>query len=251
MNYYYYPKYTKNDVYQTRYNRNKGNYYQRKNRNQNNNNYRHYNYYKKINYENTYEEEINYDKEINESSFSKSTHSNSRKNSFCENNNENNEVNQESSTSNISNDNNKEIAHEQNDNIAKKINISQDVIKSAFFVPKSYKEKNNIIKPENNNEQKEKIEIKEKKEKKDENIVILAINLKISKDKTIFFELRKYDDMFLVIKKFCEENNLNEKIQKFLPLVIIKALNSIYGIMNLKLTNEEIVYIKELREKYL
>ena len=49
---FYYPKYTKNDGYQTRYNRNKGNYYQRKNRYQNHNNYKQNNYYKKINYEN-------------------------------------------------------------------------------------------------------------------------------------------------------------------------------------------------------
>ena len=228
---FYYPKYTKNDGYQTRYNRNKGNYYQRKNRYQNYNNYKQNNYYKKINYENNiYEEEINNDKEINESSFSKSTHSNSRKNSFGENNNENNE------------------AHEQNNNINQKINISKDVIKNAFFVPKSYKEKQNLIKTENDNNKNEKIDTKEKK---DENIVILAINLKISKDKTIFFELRKYDDMFSVIKEFCKENNLNEKVQRFLPLIIIKALNSIYGIMNLKLTSEEIVYINELKEKYL
>jgi len=49
---FYYPKYTKNDGYQTRYKRNKGNYYQRKNRYQNHNNYKQNNYYKKINYEN-------------------------------------------------------------------------------------------------------------------------------------------------------------------------------------------------------
>ena len=245
---FYYPKYTKNDGYQTRYNRNKGNYYQRKNRYQNYNNYKQNNYYKKINYENNiYEEEINNDKEINESSFSKSTHSNSRKNSFGENNNENNEINKESNTSINTKNNNKEITHEQNNN-NQKINISKDVIKNAFFVPKSYKEKQNLIKAEIDNNKNEKIDTKEKK---DENIVILAINLKISKDKTIFFELRKYDDMFSVIKEFCKENNLNEKVQRFLPLIIIKALNSIYGIMNLKLTSEEIVYIKELKEKYL
>ena len=245
---FYYPKYTKNDGYQTRYNRNKGNYYQRKNRYQNHNNYKQNNYYKKINYENNiYEEEINNDKEINESSFSKSTHSNSRKNSFGENNNENNEINKESNTSINTKNNNKEITHEQNNN-NQKINISKDVIKNAFFVPKSYKEKQNLIKAEIDNNKNEKIDTKEKK---DENIVILAINLKISKDKTIFFELRKYDDMFSVIKEFCKENNLNEKVQRFLPLIIIKALNSIYGIMNLKLTSEEIVYIKELKEKYL
>ena len=233
---FYYPKNNKNGTYQPRYNRSKGNYYQRKNRYQNYNNYKQNNYYKKINYENNiYEEEINNDKEINESSFSKSTHSNSRKNSFGENNNEVNEIN-------------KEIIHEQKNNINQKIYISKDLIKNAFFVPKSYKENKNITKTENDNKKNEKIDIKEKK---DENIVILAINLKIAKDKTIFFELRKYDDMFSTIKQFCEENNLNEKIQKFLPLIIIKALNSIYGIMNLKLTSEEIVYMNELREKYL
>ena len=246
---FYYPKYTKNDGYQTRYNRNKGNYYQRKNRYQNYNNYKQNNYYKKINYENNiYEEEINNDKEINESSFSKSTHSNSRKNSFGENNNENNEINKESNTSINTKNNNKEITHEQNNNNNQKINISKDVIKNAFFVPKSYKEKQNLTKTEIDNNKNEKIDTKEKM---DENIVILAINLKISKDKTIFFELRKYDDMFSVIKEFCKENNLNEKVQRFLPLIIIKALNSIYGIMNLKLTSEEIVYINELKEKYL
>ena len=246
---FYYPKYTKNEGYQTRYNRNKGNYYQRKNRYQNYNNYKQNNYYKKLNYENNiYEEEINNEKEINESSFSKSTHSNSRKNSFGENINENNEINKENNNPITTIKNNKEIIHEPNNIINQKINISKDVIKNAFFVPKSYKEKNNIIKTENDNNQ---IEKPDKKEKKDENIVILAINLKISKDKTIFFELRKYDNMFSIIKSFCQENNLNEKVQKFLPLIIIKALNSIYGIMNLKLTSEEIVYINELRKKYL
>ena len=113
-------------------------------------------------------------------------------------------------------------------------------------MPKSYKEKHNLTKAENNkNEQKEKII------QKGENIVILAINIKCSPDKIISFELRKYDDMFLVTKKFCEENKLNEQIQRFLPLLIMRALNSIYGIMNLKLTNEEIVYLNELRNKYL
>ena len=41
-------------------------------------------------------------------------------------------------------------------------------------------------------------------QKKDENIVILEINIKISEDRTIFFQLRKYDDMFLEIKKICD-----------------------------------------------
>lgn len=244
---YRFSKYTKNDGYQTRYNRNNINYYQRENRYQNYNNYRPYNNHKKIYYDNNiYEDEASYEKEINESSFSKSTHSNSRQNSFCENNNENSEINQDNNISNKSNDKEEIIPEQKSYSINQKINISENVIKTAFFVPKSYKEKQKLTKIEdNNNDQKEKII------QKGENIVILAINIKISKDKTISFELRKYDDMFLVIKKFCEENKINEQIQRILPKMIIRALNSIYGIMNLKLTNEEVVYLNELRNKYL
>ena len=61
-------------------------------------------------------------------------------------------------------------------------------MKSAYFVPKSYKGNKSIIKNQTDNQS---------SQKKDENIVILEINIKISEDKTIFFQLRKYDDMFL------------------------------------------------------
>ena len=244
----YYPNYTKKDSYQTRYYKNKWNYYQRRNRFQKNNNHWGYSNYKKINYEYKYEEEINYDKEANESSFSMSTHSNSRKNSYCENNNDNSEKNKKN------NNNTNYDSNNHNNEIVPKINLSENVIKSAYFVPKNYKE-NKENKENKDNKDNKNITKNEdntnKSKKKDENIVILAINIKISKDKFISFELRKYDDMFLIIQNFCEENKLNENIKKFLPRTIIKALNSIYGIMNLKLTNEEIAFINELRENYL
>jgi hypothetical protein len=246
----YYPKYTKKDCYQTRYYKNKGNYYQRRNGFQKNNNYWNYNNYKKVNYEDKYEEEYTYNKETNESSFSMSTHSNSRTNSYCENNNDNSEINKNNYNNNLN-------KGKQNNEIVPKIHLSENVIKSAYFVPKSYKDNKDIKDNKKNKENKEDKNITKtedninKIEKKDENIVILAINIKISKDKTLSFELRKYDDMFLVIGNFCKENKLNENIKKFLPRTIMKALNSIYGIMNLKLTKEEIAFINELRENYL
>jgi len=238
----YYQKYIKKDSYQTRNYKNKRNYYQRRNnRFQNNNNNNNYywnnNNYKKVDYENTFEEEYNYEKESNENSFSKSTNSNSRRNSFCEINYESNEINK--------NNNDKDINNQQKSDIIQKLNLSENILKSAYFVPKNYKDNNNITK------NKETEVHNEEEKKKDENIVILAINIKISKDKTIFFQLRKYDDMFEEIKKVCEENEIDEQINRFLPLVIMKALNSIYCIMNLKLSNKGIELLNNIKEIFL
>ena len=237
----YYPKYNKKDGYQTRYYKNKGKYHQRKNNRFNNNNNNNYcwNYknYKRVDYENTFEEEYNYEKDTNENSFSKSTNSNSRRNSFCENSYEINEINKDN--------NDKDISNHQNSDIVQKLNLSENVFKTAYFVPKSYKEIKNI------NENKENEDKKEKDKKKDENIAILSINIKISKDKFIFFQLRKYDDIFEEIKKVCEENKIDEQINRYLPRVIMRALNTIYGIMNLKLSNDEIELLSNIKEKYL
>ena len=239
----YYQKYTKKDSYQTRYYKNKRNYYQRRNNrfqnNNNNNNYYYWNNnnYKRVDYENTFEEENNYEKESSENSFSKSTNSNPRRNSFCEINYESNEINK--------NNNDIEINNQQKSDIIQKLNLSENILKSAYFVPKSYKDNNIITK------NKEAEVHNEEEKKKDENILILAINIKISKDKTIFFQLRKYDDMFEEIKKVCEENEIDGQINRFLPIVIMKALNSIYCLMNLKLSNEGIELLNNIKENFL
>lgn len=75
--------------------------------------------------------------------------------------------------------------------------------------------------------------------------------IKIIRKKKIFFELRKYDDMFSLIQKVCQENEIEEKIREFLPKIIMKALNAIYGVMNLKLKKEEIELLNVLKEKCL
>jgi hypothetical protein len=240
----YYPKYNKKDSYQTRYYKSNGNYYQRKNNrfkknnNNNNNNYCwYYKNYKRIDYENIFEEEYNYEKETNENSFSKSTNSNSRRNSFGENSCEINEMNKDN--------NDKDINNQQKSDIVQKLNLSENVFKTAYFVPKSFKENKNIKENKENENKNEKVE------KKDENIAILSINIKISKDKIISFQLRKYDDIFEEIKNVCEENNIDEQINRYLPRVIMRALNTIYGIMNLKLSNDEIELLNDIQDNYL
>ena len=239
----YYSKCTKrnnNGFGNKQHNYKKNNYYKRNQYN----NYINYNRKKKINYD-IYEEEIPYEKETTlstndpstkDGSFSQSSNSNSRKQSFSEYNNEyyndNSEKNKDSSI----------IILEDNSKINNipKINLSEDVLKTAFYKPKNYKEspctKNEYKKAENidNND----------------NITILEINVKIAKDKFIYFKLRKYDDMFQVVKDTCKKNEMSEEYFNFFIRTIIKALNSIYGIYNLSLKDEEKKVINNLRKKY-
>ena len=203
----------------------KNNYYKRNQYN----NYINYNRKKKINYD-IYEEEIPYEKETTlsandpstkDGSFSQSSNSNSRKQSFSEYNNE------------YYNDNSKI-------NNIPKINLSEDVLKTAFYKPKNYKESPNI---KNENKKIENID-------NNDNITILEINVKIAKDKFIYFKLRKYDDMFQVVQDTCKKNEMSEEYFNFFIRTIIKALNSIYGIYNLSLKDEEKKFINNLRKKY-
>lgn len=84
-----------------------------------------------------------------------------------------------------------------------------------------------------------------------ENTDILEINVKVSEGKTLNFIIRRYDDMFRTIKVFCEINKLDpETYMRPLITHVIKALNSIYGIYNMKLKPEEIKFLKEIKENY-
>ena len=228
----FYSKYTKKDNYDNynyrQYNHRNTYHYKR---NAYNNNYFPYYKKKKFNYD-FYEEEISYEKEAElstkapstkDGSFSQNSNQNSRRQSICE-------INDSSTL--IKENNTLEQSKIEN---IPKINLSENELKTAYFKPKNY---------EQNSCKKESLNIK-----KDENIVILEINVKISKDKIILFKLKKYDDMFKIIHEICQENELNEQYSNFFAYTIIKALNSIYGIYNLKLKEEEIKYLSFLKEK--
>lgn len=191
-----------------------------------NNNFTSYYRNKKLNYD-AYEEEISYDREtsysnnvpsIKNDSFSQSSKSNSRKQSCSK--------------------NNIKISQSKKEDIPN-INLSENEIKSAFFKPKNLNEK--IIKA------KEKRDINKKEE--NENFIILEIIVNIN-GKNILFKLRKFDDMFEVCKKACKDNKINEGYTNFFVYNIIKALNSIYGIYNLCLKDEEIKFLQNLKENY-
>jgi len=217
------------------FNKNKHYKYKKDNlfkKSQYNNTYEAYNKKKDNFYENIYDEEYSYDKRANESAYSTSTFENSfsyssksisRKQSFSDNNDEN------FSFTLIDNND----LHSDN---FTKIDLSDNDLKNAYYRPKNYKG-DSLTKNGN------------KTQKQNENITILDIGVKISQNKVINFKLRKYDDMFQVVKKSCKENDLNENYQNFFVYTIIKALNSIYGIYNLSLKKEEISFLQVLKNK--
>ena len=87
-------------------------------------------------------------------------------------------------------------------------------------------------------------------EKDKENTDILEINVKISEGHTLTFKIRRFDDMFKTVKIFCEINKLDIKLMRPFIIYIIKALNSIYGIYNLPLKNDEILFLKDIKNNY-
>ena len=87
-------------------------------------------------------------------------------------------------------------------------------------------------------------------DKEKENTDILEINVKISSKDTLIFKIRRYDDMFKTVKIFCEINKLDIKLIRPFIIHIIKALNSIYGIYNLKLKTDEIQFLKDIKDNF-
>lgn len=84
---------------------------------------------------------------------------------------------------------------------------------------------------------------------KKENTSILEVNIKISESENLVFKLRRYDDMFQTVTIFCEINKLNPKFIASFIIYIIKAMNSIYGIYNLKLTKDEVNKLKDIKKE--
>ena len=80
-----------------------------------------------------------------------------------------------------------------------------------------------------------------------ENTEILKVNVKLSKDRTATFKLKRYDDLFLTIKLFCEINSVDEKFLKPLIIKSLSALNTIYQIMNSQIDTQQINVLKKLK----
>ena len=80
-----------------------------------------------------------------------------------------------------------------------------------------------------------------------ENTEILQVNVKIAKDKNVIFKLRRFDDLFLTVKLFCEINSIEEKLIKPIITKALCTLNSIYQVYNTQLDSRNIKILQMLK----
>ena len=80
-----------------------------------------------------------------------------------------------------------------------------------------------------------------------ENTEILKVNVKIAKDKIVVFKLRRFDDLFLTVKLFCEINSIEEKLIKPIITKALCTLNIIYQIYNAQLDPQNIRVLKMVK----
>ena len=121
-------------------------------------------------------------------------------------------------------------------------NNSEDDSNSSFFSISDEEEE----KKTNNN----KIDCKNKQYNGNpefENTEILRVNVKISKDKIAVFKLKRFDDIFLTIKLFCEIYSIDEQLIKPFIIKSLSTLNTIYQVMNSKLEKEQINLLNKIR----
>lgn len=65
------------------------------------------------------------------------------------------------------------------------------------------------------------------------------------------FTLRRYDDLFLTINKFCEDNSIPHGMIKPITFQVLKALNGICGVFNILLIEKELRYLCSLYNLWL
>jgi hypothetical protein len=80
-----------------------------------------------------------------------------------------------------------------------------------------------------------------------ENTEILNIKVKIEKNNYVIFKLRRFDDLFLTVKLFCEINSIEEKLIKPIITMVLCGLNTIYQIYNTKLEINNIHILKKIK----
>ena len=79
-----------------------------------------------------------------------------------------------------------------------------------------------------------------------DNTVILTLKIKIAKNDFRFFNLKKYDDLFISLEKFFDLNKIDQSLVKPIVNKIFAALNKIFWLLNNKVGNYDKKYLNSL-----
>ena len=150
------------------------------------------------------------------------------------------------------------ITHNSSYNQLKNIYPNSNIINNNIntsnifnqYLSKNYSNLNNLLFSKNEEASNLNSQKNNTNDPKKENTCILEINLKLSNNKIHNFKLNRFDDLFETVQIFCQINRLNSNL--YIPIIIniMKALNSIYGIFNLKLNEKELNELQFLKYFY-
>ena len=84
-----------------------------------------------------------------------------------------------------------------------------------------------------------------------ENTVILTLKIKLAKNDYRYFNLKKYDDLFVSLEKFVEINNIRQDLVKPLVSKIFKSLNKIFWLLNNKIGLYDQEYLNSLYKLWI
>ena len=79
-----------------------------------------------------------------------------------------------------------------------------------------------------------------------ENTVILTLKIKVAKNDYRFFNLKKYDDLFISLEKFFDLNKIEQSLVKPIVNKIFAALNKIFWLLNNKIGKYDQKYLSSL-----
>ena len=84
-----------------------------------------------------------------------------------------------------------------------------------------------------------------------ENTVILTLKIKVGKNDYRYFNLKKYDDLFVSLEKFVDLNKIKQELVKPMVAKIFKTLNTIFFILNNKIGIYDQEYLNSLYKLWI
>jgi hypothetical protein len=84
-----------------------------------------------------------------------------------------------------------------------------------------------------------------------ENTVILTLKVKVAKNDYRYFNLKKYDDLFVSLEKFVDLNKIKQELVKPIVTKIFMALNKIFWLLNNKIGIYDRKYLTSLYKLWI
>ncbi|MCQ2821582.1 MAG: hypothetical protein MJ252_30355 [archaeon] len=88
-------------------------------------------------------------------------------------------------------------------------------------------------------------------QREEENTDILTVNVKVSKTEIICLKIRRFDDMVKTVQIFCDINKIDSELIKPLITTIFKTLNTIYQLLNIKVTQEQKIILTNAKKAFV